>query len=334
MSQHAIGATLHTGDMGMDDILRYAREAESLGYDGFWVTEESGKEAFSTLALLANATKRIRLGTGIVNFYSRTPTLLAMGASTIYRLSGGRFELGLGSGGVGFMQRGHGIVTEKPLARAREAVEIVRGLLSQKKFSYDGQWFKVRDFHLREGPVDGKIPIYLAALNPKMVGVAARVADGFIANWLIKESLEEYKAIIKREAEAAGRDPKSVKILTLLMVCVDPKDEAARNAVRRGLAFYFASEHYHHIAELGGYGREAKEIKAVWETGDFKAAARMVTDAMCERFSLTGSPEKCRKELRFMLGEGVYPIIYPLPRHDRMVEDHFATIRLVANYLA
>ena len=102
MSQHAIGATLHTGDMGMDDILRYAREAESLGYEGFWVTEESGKEAFSTLALLANATKRIRLGTGIVNFYSRTPTLLAMGASTIYRLSGGRFELGLGSGGVGF----------------------------------------------------------------------------------------------------------------------------------------------------------------------------------------------------------------------------------------
>src|SRR3990172_3612428 len=127
MSQHAIGATLHTGDIGMDDILRYAREAESLGYEGFWVTEESGKEAFSTLALLANATKRIRLGTGIVNFYSRTPTLLAMGASTIYRLSGGRFELGLGSGGVGFMELGHGIVTDRPLARAREGGEMVRG---------------------------------------------------------------------------------------------------------------------------------------------------------------------------------------------------------------
>jgi alkanesulfonate monooxygenase SsuD/methylene tetrahydromethanopterin reductase-like flavin-dependent oxidoreductase (luciferase family) len=332
--RHEMGITLHTGDMGMDDILRYAQEAESLGYEGFWLTEESGKEAFAVLAVLARATKRIRLATGIVNFYSRSPTLLAMGASTIHRLSGGRFALGLGSGGVGFMERGHGIKTERPLARARETVEIVRGLLTSKRFSYDGQWFTPRDFHLREGPVDGAIPLYLAALNPKMVGVASRVADGFIANWLTEESLQEYQGIIQREATAAGRDPKQVKILTLTMTCVDPNDEAAMTAMRRGLAFYCASEHYHHIAEISGFGRQAKEIKAVWETGDFKGASRMVTDVMCEKFGLAGSRDACRKRLRWMLDAGVYPIIYPLPRHDRMVEDHFATIRLAAEYAA
>lgn len=325
-----MGVTLHSGDLDVEEILRYAREAETLGYEGFWLTEESGKEAFALLALLARTTTRIRLGTGILSFYSRTPTLLAMGASTIHRLSGGRFALGLGQGGVGFTERGHGIRPERPLARARETVEIVRGLLTSPRFSYEGQWFHVKQFHLREGPIDGRVPIYLSALNPKMVGVAARVADGFIANWLTPESLDEYRAIIRDEAPKAGREPSQVQILTLLMTCVDPDDDAARHALRRGLAFYFASEHYHHAAELGGFGQEAKEIKAVWDRGEHEGAARLVTEAMMEKFALYGTPEACGRKLRWMLGEGVYPIIYPVPRRERMTEDHFAAIRLAA----
>mgnify|MGYP001584312498 CR=1 FL=1 len=327
-----MGVMLHTGDLGMDALLRYAQEAETLGYDGFWVTEESGKEAFTVLALAAQATRRIRLGTGIVSFYSRTPTLLAMAASTIHRLSGGRFALGIGTGGIGFMERGHGIAIERPLRRARETVEIVRGLLTSRRFSYEGTWFRVRDFHLREGPIDGALPIYLSALNPRMVGVAAQVADGFIANWPTEEALGEFQSIVKREAVAAGRDPKDVKILTLLMTCPEPRDEGAVNAMRRGLAFYCASPHYHHIAEISGYGREAREVKAVWDAGDFARASRMVTDAMVEKFSLTGSPEACRRKLRSLLDAGVYPIIYPVPRRDLTVEDHFEAIRLAATY--
>src|SRR2546425_11796438 len=115
-----MGATLHTGDLSFEEISRYAREAEALGYEGFWLTEENGKDAFALLALLARDTQRIRLATGIVNFYSRSPMTLAMGASTIYRLSGGRFALGLGTGGVGFMTQGHGVAIERPVARAKE----------------------------------------------------------------------------------------------------------------------------------------------------------------------------------------------------------------------
>src|SRR5439155_6387913 len=128
-SDMEMGATLHTGDLSFEEISRYAREAEALGYEGFWLTEENGKEAFSLLSLLARDTTRIRLATGIVNFYSRSPMTLAMGARTIDRLSGGRFALGLGTGGIGFTVRGHGIPIEKPVARAREVVEIVRGFL-------------------------------------------------------------------------------------------------------------------------------------------------------------------------------------------------------------
>ncbi len=329
-----MGATLHTGDLSVDELIRYAQEAESLGYEGFWLTEESGKEAFATLALVARATQTIRLGTSIVSVYARTPMLLAMAASTISRISDGRFALGIGIGGFGFVERGHGLALERPLLRVRETLEIVRGLLSHRRFSYEGRWFKVRDLGLREGPLDGRLPIYLSALNPRMVALAAQIADGFISNWLTEEALEECRSIIAREARAARRDPVEIQIHTLLMTCADPTDEAAVDAMRRGLAFYSAAAPYHHIAEISGFGAQVKRVKEVWDGGDHLGASRLVTDAMVEKFSLTGTPHACRKKLRWLLDAGVYPIIYPLFRRDRPLEDHLAALRLAVGYAA
>jgi alkanesulfonate monooxygenase SsuD/methylene tetrahydromethanopterin reductase-like flavin-dependent oxidoreductase (luciferase family) len=308
--------------------------AETLGYSAFCTTEESGKDAFAVLAVLARETKTIGLGTAIVNFYSRTPTLLAMSARSIHDLSHGRFgPFGLGAGGIGFMQRGHGIVIEKPLARAKETVAIVRGLLTQEKFSYDGLWFKPHDFHLREGPIgDGAPPIWLAGLGPKMVGTAAEVADGVIANWLTDESFAEYRGLIKQSAESAGRDPSQVQIATLLMTCVDPTDEAAIFAARRGIAFYCASEHYLHIADICGLGNDARKVKAAWEERDFDRATNLVSDALLDKFSLVGTPQQNAQRIQWLFENSVYPIVYPLPRHSRMVEDHHTILRLAAEW--
>jgi 5,10-methylenetetrahydromethanopterin reductase len=327
-----MGVTLHTGDLSFEEITRFARESEELGYHGFWLTEENGKEAFALLALLARDTTRIGLGTGIVNFYSRSPMTLAMGARTIWDLSGGRFSLGLGTGGVGFMTQGHGIPIERPVARARETAEIVRRFMTERRFSYDGEWFKVQRFHLREGPLEARLPIYLAALGPQMVRAAARHYDGFIMNWPTAAAVEEYHEIVDREAVSAGRDPAEVKILTLLQTVAVPDDPASVDAMRRGLAFYCASEHYLHIADITGMGADARKVKAVWETGDYRRAAGLVTDEMVAAFSLWGSPEHCAGELRRLLDAGVYPIIYPVPRYDHVAEDHFTTIQLVADY--
>jgi alkanesulfonate monooxygenase SsuD/methylene tetrahydromethanopterin reductase-like flavin-dependent oxidoreductase (luciferase family) len=323
---------LHTGDMPMEDISRYAQAAESLGYEGFWITEESGKEGFAVLASVARDTQRIHLGTSILNFYSRTPTLLALGAGTLSRMSGGRFiHFGLGTGGIGFTERGHGVKIERPLARARETVDIVRGLLTSQRFSYEGQWFHVQDFRLREGPLENRMFIYLSALNPKMVGLAARIADGLITNWLTEESYEEYAGIVQKEAEAAGRDPNEVKLLTLTMMAGE--DEASVEAMRHGLAFYFASPHYHHIAEISGYGAEARQVQAAWQSRNFAGASRLVTDAMVEKFAVMGSQEQRRKKLRWMMDRNVYPIMYPIPRPGHTIDDHFLVIELVARYL-
>src|SRR2546425_1572946 len=230
-----MGFTCHTGDLTWDELISWVQEGEKLGYSAFCTTEESGKDAFAVLAVLARETKTISLGTAIVNFYSRTPTLLAMSARSIHDLSGGRFgPFGLGAGGIGFMQRGHGIVVEKPLARAKESVAIVRGLLTQKKFSYDGQWFKPQDFHLREGPIGQEAPpIWLAGLGPKMVRTAAEVADGGVAHWLTDESLAEYRGVIRGGAQSPGSDSADVQIATPLMTSGGPNERAGNSSARR-----------------------------------------------------------------------------------------------------
>jgi alkanesulfonate monooxygenase SsuD/methylene tetrahydromethanopterin reductase-like flavin-dependent oxidoreductase (luciferase family) len=333
MSDRAMGFMCHTGDLGWEELIAWVQEGEHLGYSTFCTTEESGKDAFALLAVLARETSRINLATTIVSFYTRTPTLLAMSARSIHDLSGGRFgPLGLGTGGIGFMHRGHGMEIEKPLARARESVEIIRGLLTQPRFSYDGQWFKPRDFHLREGPVDQRIPIWLAGLGPKMVGTAARVADGVISNWLTEESLGEYRAIIEESAASVGRDPAEVQVATLLMVCVDSADEDALFAARRGLAFYCASDHYLHIADICGLGADARAVKEVWEQKDFDRATRLVSDRMLEKFCLAGTAEENGRRIQWLFDNGVFPVIYPLPRHGRMVEDHHSVIRTAADW--
>ncbi|TMF67657.1 MAG: LLM class flavin-dependent oxidoreductase [Chloroflexi bacterium] len=329
-----MGFTCHTGDLTWDELISWVQEGERLGYTAFCTTEESGKDAFAVLAVLARETRTISLGTAIVNFYSRTPTLLAMSARSIHDLSGGRFgPFGLGAGGIGFMQRGHGIRIEKPLARAKETVAIVRGLLTQKKFSYDGQWFKPNDFHLREGPIgQAAPPIWLAGLGPKMVGTAAQVADGVIANWLTEESLAEYRGLIAQGAAEGNRDPDGVQVATLLMTCVDPDDEAALFAARRGLAFYCASEHYLHIADICGLGADAREVKVAWEDREFDRATHLVSDRLLEKFCLVGTPEQNAERIRWLFDNGVYPIVYPLPRRERMVEDHHAVLRLASGW--
>jgi alkanesulfonate monooxygenase SsuD/methylene tetrahydromethanopterin reductase-like flavin-dependent oxidoreductase (luciferase family) len=333
-SGRQIGFTCHTGDLSWEELIAWVQSAEALGYSAFCTTEESGKDAFAVLAVLARETKTISLGTAIVNFYSRTPTLLAMSARSIHDLSHGRFgPFGLGAGGIGFMQRGHGIVTEKPLARAKETVAIVRGLLTQKKFSYDGQWFKPRDSHLREGPIEeGAPPIWLAGLGPKMVGTAAEVADGVIANWLTDESLAEYRGLIKQGAELAGRKPSDVQIATLLMTCVDPNDDAAILAARRGIAFYCASEHYLHIADLCGLGVDARRVKAAWEERDFDRATGLVSDGLLEKFSLVGTEVENAKRIEWLFDNGVFPIVYPLPRREHMVEDHHSVLEQASRW--
>jgi hypothetical protein len=117
------------------------------------------------------------------------------------------------------------------------------------------------------------------------------------------------------------------------MTCVDPKDDAAVFAARRGIAFYCASEHYLHIADLCGLGADARRVKVAWEERDFNRATGLVSDALLEKFCLAGSPESNAERVTWLFDNGVYPIVYPLPRRERMVDDHHQVLKLVAGWV-
>jgi alkanesulfonate monooxygenase SsuD/methylene tetrahydromethanopterin reductase-like flavin-dependent oxidoreductase (luciferase family) len=154
-----------------------------------------------------------------------------------------------------------------------------------------------------------------------------------IANWLTEESLAEYRGLIQHGAESAGRDPSAVQVATLLMTCVDPKDDSAVFAARRGIAFYCASEHYLHIADICGLGADARRVKTAWEERDFNRATELVSDPLLEKFCLVGGREANADRVAWLLDNGVYPIVYPLPRREQMVGDHHQVLKLVSDWV-
>src|SRR5215469_2708143 len=150
--------------------------AESLGYESAWVAEGHGGDQFAILAACAMRTSRIRLGTSISSVFVRTAPTIAMAASTIADLSGGRFILGLGSSHKAQVEPEHGMVYSKPLTRTRETVAIVRDLIREGRVSFQGETIRIDNFDLWYAPRQRNIPVYLAAVFARGVALAGEVA--------------------------------------------------------------------------------------------------------------------------------------------------------------
>src|SRR5262249_27272151 len=150
--------------------LRAAQLADDLGYDSFWVPEGWGYEVFPLLTEMALTTKRIKLATGIVNVYSRSPGLIAMSAATLDEISGGRLILGIGTSAKRVIEGFHGRAFDKPLTQTRDVIRVVRALLSGQKLSDAGaENAQYRPFTIELKPTRPQIPIYVAALRQKAI---------------------------------------------------------------------------------------------------------------------------------------------------------------------
>ncbi|MBM3944138.1 MAG: LLM class flavin-dependent oxidoreductase, partial [SAR202 cluster bacterium] len=173
----------------VDELVDLARLAERRGFESVWVPEGSGRDALTLLTAMARATSRIRLATGILPIFNRTPMTMAMSAAGLAAASGNRFILGLGTGHKGPVEGGHGVPFGRPLGRMRETVLIVSGLLRGEAVTLEGKDFSVRDARLGKA-VDGvKVPVYIAALGPKMVALTGEMADGALLNWTASKYL-------------------------------------------------------------------------------------------------------------------------------------------------
>ena len=184
MSRIAIG---FSGGPTASEVVDCVRLAEQLGYESAWVAEGHGGDQFAILSGCAAATSTIGLGTDITSVFVRTVPTIAMAAMTVDELSGGRFMLGVGSSHKVQVGPEHGVTYSKPLTRVRETVEAIRQLVATGNLHYQGETFQIEQFELWFEPHRKHIPIYIAAVFPKMTALCGEIADGII---LTRSTLE------------------------------------------------------------------------------------------------------------------------------------------------
>jgi len=297
------------------ELIECVRVADGCGYDSFWLPEAWERESFSTLTQIAAETRSIALATGIINVFSRSPALIAMGAATIDEISGGRFRLGLGTSGARVIEDLHGLRFEKPLTRLREAVAIIRSLLRGERVDFNGECFKVARFKLGFKPARADIPIYIAALTSKSLVQLGEIADGWLPTHWPRAQLARGIAEIQAGAERAARDVKRIDVAPFVNVVVSNDVKRARNEARLPIAYYVGGmgDYYHDALAGLGFQAEADSVRALWQAGRPKEAIRSVTDRMVDAIAICGSLESCRARLDEVRKFGATLPIVPIP---------------------
>ncbi len=296
--------------------LKAAVLGDELGYDSFWVPEAWGYEVFSLLTEIAVKTKRIKLGTGIVNVFSRSPGLLAMNAATLDEISGGRFMLGIGTSGAKVIEGFHGRKFEKPLTQVRDVIRVVRTLLAGERLHKAGaKLHDYRPFDLAMTPTRSKIPIYVAALKQKSIESIGEMADGWIPTFWPYKDLNVGRAWIDAGAKKAGRDPSEIECAPFTMA-MPMGGEAAGGMAREVIAFYIGGmgDYYKELLSGFGYADDCKKVEELYKDKATRGqAGAAVTDAMVEALTIAGDPEYCVEELRRRRQFGVDLPILSLP---------------------
>ncbi len=290
--------------------------ADRLGYDSFWLPEVWGYESFTLLTEIALKTKRIKLGTGIINVFSRSPALIAMQAATLDEISGGRFILGIGTSGKNVIEGLHGRDFEKPLTQTRDVIRVVRTLLDKRPLSEaDAKLRTYRPFTLDFEPTRRKIPIYVAALKQKSITSIGEMADGWMPIFWPYNRLEDGRKWIAEGAAKAGRDPSEIVTAPFTTIIPIPGRGASKKA-REIIAFYVGGmgEYYKALLTGFGYGEECDEIERLYRDKATRSKALdAVTDEMVEALTISGDPLHCRKELGRRRDLGMAEPIINLP---------------------
>jgi len=302
----SLGSLLTVGE-----VVSCARAAEDAGADTVWIPETWGMECFAMLGAVSQATRAPRIGSSIVNVYSRSPALVAMGAVTADTLSGGRLILGLGASSGPIVQGLHGMARDSPLSRVREYVEVVRLACSGARIEHRGRHFTLSGFRLLARPARERIPVYLAAVGPAMVSLAAEVADGAI---LYLRPLREVRGASARLRSKNA----SLDVAMQIVTAVSHDEEAALARAKSTISFYVAvGSAYRGFLARNGYAREAEAIlDAHRRTGEARQPG-LVPDAMARELAIFGAPEACRRQLGRFVDAGVtHPILQFNPVGD------------------
>src|SRR6266446_22519 len=307
LNQGLSGAANLSGDI--DKVL----EAERLGYDSVWTSESYGSDAVSTATWIAARTQRMHVGTAIMQMAGRTPAATAMTAMTLDSLSGGRFRLGLGVSGPQVVEGWHGQPFGKPLRKTREYVAIVRAILRREKpLEFSGEYYQI-PYAGADATGFGKplrsilhgradLPIYLAAIGPKNVALAAEIADGWIPVFFSPRRMAMYREWLDAGFRAAGgRAAKpGFDIMPSTHVVVGDDVNACRARVKSNVALYVGGmgargkNFYNELARRYGYEDAATTIQDLYLGGKKAEAEAAVPDALVDEVALCGPRERIR----------------------------------------
>lgn len=273
----------------------YAKLAEAAGYESVWVPEAFSSDAFTLLGAIASHTSRLRLATGIVNIFSRTPALIAQTFATLDEISNGRAIIGLGTSGPLVVQNYHGMSFTKPLTRTREVVEILRLALSGERINYEGEFFKLNGFKLLIAPVQKRIPIYLATFKENAVKQTGAIADGWLPTHVSIKHFAAMRANLAAGAQSAGRTEDAIDIAALTLTVCAANGDDARALCAQHLAYYVGGmgAFYHELMHSYGWGEEADRLQALWKQGDRAGAAKVVTREMLDATVIAGTRDEC-----------------------------------------
>jgi F420-dependent oxidoreductase-like protein len=304
-----------------EEIIKRVQIADDLGVESVWVAEAWGRDAFSMLTHLALETKKIQLGTAIVNVFSRTPAVLAMTFGTLDELSGGRAIIGLGSSGANVIEHWHGIKFDKPATRLREYIQVIDMITKQQRLIYDGKIFKLqRGFTMQFPTIRDHIPTYIASITPKSMEQTGEIADGWIPIYWPKDKIASGIATLMKGAEKAGKTRADLTVAPAIVVQITEagNDEQVRMQARGPIAFYVGrmGTYYFEMLERHGFEAEVAKIKEGWAARDPRAAAAGVSDRMLDQTAVVGPVEKCRDDLNERRALGVDLPIISMPGRD------------------
>jgi probable F420-dependent oxidoreductase len=279
-----------------------ARRVEEAGFESVWVAE-TARSAFVQAALAVQATERITVGTAVALAFPRSPAITAMTARDLAELSGGRFVLGLGSQVKRVNEDRFGVAFEHPAPKMAEYVEAVRAVLGAfggVPPEHRGRFYSITMAPFPgAAPAPGPIPIYLAAVNPRMAEAAGRVADGISGHPMTSPRYvqEILRPAIERGARAAGRTASEVSVTTNLVVQVDPDGDRARREAALQLGFYATTRTYAPVLATHGLEEVIGPLRKAYVRGDLAAMADIALP-LVDHLAVAGTPDEARERLR------------------------------------
>ena len=299
----------------IEQILTCSKKLNEFKPDTVWIPETWGMENFSMLSLASKENNFSKIGSSIINIYSRSPSLIAMGAATVDTISNKRLVLGLGASSQPLVEDFHGDKFERPLKRMKEYVEIIRLILRGKAINYSGKIFSLKNFSLLIKPPRNTIPIYLAAVNQKMVELSWEIADGIIF-YLRPKS--EIKATLARM-----QNKKKIDATLQIITCVNMDSEKAMVRAKKTLAFYVSvGKIYREFLALHGFKNETKNIYEEYEKNGLQNNHELVPESMVHELCITGTSDECKSQLKQFRETGIdLPIIQFNPMDN--VENSF-----------